>query len=355
MKQLSTILRHKVLLISVIMTLSSLGLLAQIGGRGTYDFLNAALPARAAALGGTALPIDDGDIQLSLFNPALINAEMHNQLSLSYVDYFSDIRFSSIQYGRSIANLGNFVGSLQYHNYGKFEYADEAGQRDGTFGASDYAFMLGWGRQLDSNFSIGAQVKFVGSQYETYSSFGLAVDVAGTYKTSEGWLFSLTARNIGSEMKSYLPGDASTMPFNMQFGVSKRLDHVPFRIILIYDNLQQWDLTYDDPLDLKGKIDPITGTKTESKGAEKLADQFMRHIVLGGEFYIGKNLILRGSYNYKRRQEMQIPDRLAMIGFSWGVGIRVSKFNINYSRSTFHVVGSPNYLTISTNLSNFSR
>jgi hypothetical protein len=79
----------------------------------------------------------------------------------------------------------------------------------------------------------------------------------------------------------------------------------------------------------------------------------MRHIILGGEMYIGKNLILRGSYNYKRRQEMIIPDKLAMIGFAWGIGIRVSKFQINYSRSTFHVVGSPNYLSISTNLSNF--
>lgn len=326
---------------------------AQNGGRGTYDFLETAIPARIAALGGTALPVNDNDIQLSLFNPSLINESMHNQMSLSYVDYFADVKFSSLQYGRSIENLGNFVASLQYHNYGRFDYADEAGNRDGTFGASDYALMLGWGRQLDSNFSIGAQMKLVGSQYESYHSFGLAVDVAGSYQNANGWMFSLTARNIGSELKSYLPSEASTMPFSMQLGVSKRLDHVPFRFIFVFDNLQQWDLTYDDPIDLKGKIDPITGEKKLNNNAEKFADQLMRHIILGGEMYIGKNLILRGSYNYKRRQEMIIPDKLAMIGFAWGIGIRVSKFQINYSRSTFHVVGSPNYLSISTNLSNF--
>lgn len=328
---------------------------AQVGGRGTYDFLNIAVSPRVAALGGNALPIDDNDIQLTAFNPALINQATHNQFSLSYVDYYADLGFSNVQYGRNFGNLGNFVGGLHYYNYGTFDYADEAGNRTNTFTAADYVLSLGWGRQLDSNFSIGANAKFAASQYESYNSFGLAVDVAGTYLSKTGWLFSLTARNIGSELKSYLPGEASTMPFSMQLGVSKRLDHVPFRLILIYDHLQKWDLTYDDPIDLKGRIDPITGVKSELKGAEKFADQLMRHFILGGEFYIGKGLVLRGSYNYKRRQEMQIPDKLAMVGFAWGVGVKISKFQINYSRSTFHVVGSPNYISVSTDFDSFKK
>lgn len=329
--------------------------LAQSGGRGTYDFLNVAIPARVAALGGNTVAIDDDDIQLTLFNPALITEGVHNQLGLSYVDYYSDIHFSSIQYGRSIKNVGNFVGTLQYHNYGTFEYADEAGNRYGNFYASDFAAMLGWGRQLDSSFSIGAQAKFINSSYESYHSFGIAVDVAGVYQSNSGWLFSLTARNIGSELKSYLPGDGSVMPFSMQLAASKRLEHVPFRFMIVYDHLQKWDLTYNDPIDLKDKIDPITGSVQKPNNVEHFADQLMRHFILGGELYIGKNLSLRASYNYKRRQEMVIPDKLAMIGFAWGVGIKVSKFEINYSRSIFHVVGSPNYFSISTNLDEFKR
>ncbi|MBW7847552.1 MAG: type IX secretion system protein PorQ [Bacteroidales bacterium] len=328
---------------------------AQPGGRGTYDFLNVPLSPRLAALGGVTAPIDDNDIQLSLYNPALITPEMHNQLSLAYVDYYTDLKFSNIAYGRELGKAGNFVGSVQYYNYGHFDYADEAGNRSGTFGASDYAINLGWGRRLDSSFSIGANAKLAASQYENYNSFGLAVDVAGTYLSRSGWLFSLSARNIGSEIKSYLPGQASAMPFSMQLGLSKRLDHVPFRLMIVYDHLQKWDLTYDDPIDLKGRIDPITGVKSQTKGVEKFADQLMRHFIVGGEFYIGKNLSLRGSYNYKRRQEMQIPDKLAMVGFAWGIGLKVSKFQINYARSTFHVVGSPNYISISTDLDSFRK
>ncbi|HMM12075.1 MAG TPA: type IX secretion system protein PorQ [Bacteroidales bacterium] len=336
-----------------LLVLSSLSGHAQIGGRGTYSYLETILPARLAALGGTPQTGVDNDIQFTQYNPALINPLMHNQISLAFVDYFADVKFSNLQYSRTHDKLGSFTGSLQYHNYGKFDYADESGQRDGTFGAADYALMLGWGRRLDSNFSIGAQVKWAVSQYESYTSFGMAVDVAGIYHSPEGWQLALVARNIGSELKSFLPGHASTMPFSMSLAFSQRLEHLPLRFYVVYDHLQQWDLTYTDPIDLKGLTDPITGKRNERKGIEKTADQLMRHIVIGGELSIGRNLNLRGSYNYRRRQEMLIPEKPALVGFAWGVGIKVSKFSIDYSRATFHVVGSPNYLTVSTNLDAF--
>ncbi len=328
-------------------------LLAQIGGRSTYSFLETALPARISALGGTVLTGVDSDIQFTQFNPALINPQLHNQISLAFVDYFADVKFTNLQYSHTFEKFGSFTGSLQYHNYGKFEYTGESGDRQGTFGASDYAFMLGWGRRLDSSFSIGAQLKWAVSQYEAYSSFGMAVDVAGIYHSPEGWQLALVARNIGNEIKSYLPSHSSFMPFSLSLAFSQKLEHLPLRFFAVYDHLQKWDLTYTDPIDLKGRIDPITGKRNELKGVEKTADQLMRHIVLGGELSIGKNLKLRGSYNYRKRQEMLVPEKPAMVGFAWGAGIKVSKFSIDYSRATFHVVGSPNYITVSTNLEAF--
>jgi hypothetical protein len=347
--------RLYILILVFAISLSSSGLHAQIGGRGTYDFLDATVSARVAALGGSMVPIDDGDLQLTLFNPSLISSAMHHKMSLSYVDYFADINFASAQYARSIDNIGNFMAGVQFNHYGTFDYANETGQVTGEFNASDYALVLGWGRQLDSNFSIGANAKIVGSQYESYSSFGIAVDVAGSYVTKSGWLLSMTARNIGSELKSYLPTQNSMMPFSMQFGVSKRLDHVPLRFILLYDHIEKWDLTYNDPNNLHGDIDPISGLPKSKNGFEKFGDQLMRHFIVASELYIGKNLILRGGYNYNRRQELQIPDKPGMVGFSWGFGVRISKFNINYARSTYHAVGSPNYLTLNINLSAFSK
>ena len=328
---------------------------AQIGGNYAYSFLEKPVSARVAALGTNFSSIDDNDINLGFVNPSLINSNMHNAISLAYVNFFSEINYGFAQYCRSFEKAGNFVGTLQFYDYGTFDYADEGGTQGGTFGAQDFAFNLGWGRQLDSNFSIGATAKLIYSYYESYNSFGIAVDVAGSYKSNTGWMMSLVASNIGMQMKAYVPGNRDPLPFNMQFAIAKRLEHVPFMFMVVYDHIEKWDLTYEDPQNPSGTVDPITGEVTPKSGFSKFGDQLLRHFIVGGEVYIGKNIVLRGSYNYRRRAELKVEDKLGMVGFSWGIGVRISKFKINYSRSTYHLVGSPNYLTLAFNLDSFRK
>ena len=323
--------------------------------KGTYAFLDATNSARVAALGNTVLPVYDSDIQLGIFNPSLINSDMHNGLALSYVNYYADINYMTAQYGRAFEKLGTFVATVQFHSYGEFKYADEQGLVGGTFSPSDYNIMIGWGRQLTPHWSIGANVKFAGIQYDTFKAFALAADVAGHYRTDNGWMFTAAARNIGYELYSNFEGDRDDLPFHLSAGVSKRLEHVPFLFSVTYDNIQKWDLSYDDPLDLDGNYDPITGTTQSKSDAAKFADNLMRHLVIGGEIYIGKNLVLRASYNYGMRQNLQTPTKRGLCGFAYGVGINIWKFSINYSRSEMHIYGSPNYITISTNLDRFAK
>lgn len=323
---------------------------------GTYTFLNSTNSARVAALGGVMLPIYDSDIQLTAFNPSLINNEINNSMSLSYVDYYSDINFGTVQYGRSFEKLGSFVGTIQYHNYGEFFYSGETGiVETNQFYVSDYAIYIGWGRRLNDRLSIGANLKFAGIQYEDNSSFAIAVDVAATYKSKTNWIFSLAARNIGNELYNNYQSFKNDLPFKMQLGASKRLDHLPFTIIVVYDNLQRWDLSYDDPLDLEGNYDPMTGEYVEKSKIDKIANNLFSHFVFAGELNLGKNLCLRVGYNYGYRQTMKTPTKKGAVGLSYGVGIKVYKFNINYSRSEMHIHGSPNYITITTNLDSFKK
>lgn len=248
------------------------------------------------------------------------------------------------------------MATLQFMDYGTFNYADETGTLGGTFSAQDFAFILGWGRQLDSLFSIGANAKLIYSYYESYNSFGIAVDVAGTYQSKTGWTMSLVASNIGAQLTTYVSGERSPLPFDLQYVVSKRLKHVPFRFSVIYNHLEKWDLTYEDPQNPSGGTDPITGEPEYKTGAAKFADQFLRHIIVGGEIYIGKNIILRGGYNYQRRQELKLNEKAGMVGFSWGFGIRVYKFKINYSRSAYQVSGgSPNYISMTFDFDSFTK
>ena len=323
---------------------------------GTYNFLNMTSSSRVAALGGTIVPIYNPDIQIVASNPSLINPTMHNSLSLAYVDYYNDINIASIQYGRTFDKIGSFVGTVQYNNYGDFYYSDEGGIQDNsTFAVSDYIINIGWGRRLNDKFSIGANLKFAGLQYENNSSFAMAVDVAASYQSQNNWVVSLVARNIGAELYNNYQGFRSELPFKMQAGLSKKLEHLPLTFIIVYDNIQKWDLTYNDPLDLENNYDPITGEMKKKSKLDAFANNLFRHIVVAGELNLGKNLVLRVGYNYGLRQNMKSPTKKGAVGLSYGLGINVYKFTISYSRSEMHIHGSPNYFTITTNLDSFKK
>lgn len=328
----------------------------QIGGNGVYKFLNLPNSARISSMGGNSLAIYDDDITLTLANPSLINEKMHNQLGLSFVDYFTDINYGFAQYSRTFDKLGSFVGTMQFIDYGRFRQADETGNTYGEFQASEYALNIGWGRRLAPGWSIGSNLKFIYSSLESYNSFGMAVDVAGTYHDEESnFDASLIFRNIGYQIVAYRSGNHEPLPFEIQAGVSKKFKHLPFRLSLLLTHLERWDLRYENPLNPSGGTDPFTGEPKKISGIEEVADNLMRHIVIGGEVLIGKNFSIRGGYNYGRRQEMKVQEKLSTVGFSWGFGFRVSHFQISYARSKYHLVGSPNTFTVVVDIDGFSK
>ena len=325
---------------------------AQIGGDAVYKFLNLTSSARAAAVGGSFMAVDDGDLSLALFNPSVINPQMDNNLSMSFVDYFAGVNYGFASYANSFRKIGSYAATVQYISYGDFTYADETGQTYGNFGANELALNLGWGRKLDSLFSIGANLKFIHSGLEDYTSYGLAVDIAGSYVNPKHQLtISLVARNIGTQLKPYRDSNTEKLPLEINLGLSQRLKHLPFRYSILLTNLQKWDLTYDDPNDPDNNVDPITGEVVDRDNAGEFLDKAMRHVVIGGEFLPTKNLTLRFGYNYQRRQELGVYNKMGTVGFSWGVGVKISKFQLDYARATYHLNGSPNYFTIRTNLS----
>lgn len=322
---------------------------AQKGGTQSFTFLNLPNSARVAALGYNFVAIDDNDLSIGLNNPSLINAEMNNDISLNFVDNYSDISYGFASYARSFEKLGNFAGTIQYINYGSFVRTDETGEESGEFSGSEFAPVIGWGRRLDSSFSIGANLKAVYSTFESVSAFGLAVDVSGSYfNPQKGFVMSLVARNIGAQLSGYVPGSKDPMPLEVQFGLSKKILHLPFRYSILLTNLQKWDLTYTDPSE--DNIDPFTGELKKESNAADIADKLIRHIVVGGEFVPTKHFSVRFGYNYQRRQEMKLESKKAAVGFSWGFGFRVSRFNISYARSAYHISGSPNIFSLGINL-----
>jgi hypothetical protein len=329
---------------------------AQIGGSHAYEFLSLTTSARIAGMGGNVLAIKDHDITLALANPSLITPEMHNQVAFSFINYFTGVNYGYLMYSRNFSKAGSFVGTFQFIDYGKFTSADPSGNVTGTFYASEYALNIGWGRQLGTHFSVGANGKLIYSAFEAYNSFGIAVDVAGTYTTKEQtFTASVIGRNIGSQIVPYVAGQYESLPFELQIALSQKLKHIPVRFSEIITHLEKWDLTYTDPNDPANQKDPITGETKEKSGVGKFADNLMRHIVLGAEVTIAKILSIRLGYNYQRRQELKLYNKAGLAGFSAGIGIRVKMFNLSYTRSSFNAGSpNPNFITLSVNLQEFS-
>lgn len=321
---------------------------------GAYRALTDANSARIAALGGLPLPVHDGDLQNATFNPSAISQGMHNQLAVSYVgDFHLGSHFGTVQYSRTFEKVGSFAASVQYYNYGNMGYASEGGHTDGTtFNVSDYAVTIGWGRELTDKWSIGANLKYAGLQYESARAGAIGVDVAATYWAYSNWAFSLTARNIGRQIFSKdLYSDDKWLPFSLDLMASKKLDHLPLTVFFAYHDIQKWNMRFDDPLDLAGNYDPITGETQQPTKAAKFFTNLACHLVVGGELEIGKNLVLRASYNHATHYYMDVPQTRSLVGFSAGIGVKIKAFQIDYALSRNNIVGSPHFLTLRLDMS----
>ncbi len=326
---------------------------AQIGGTSTYSFLNLIHAARVSALGGDVIAINDNDYNLTYHNPALLTPEMNHNLVMNYVNYFTDINYGYVAYATDINDKGIFSGGINYINYGKFIAADESGVITGEFKAAEYSFNLIYSKAIDSSFRIGVNFKPILSTLEKYTSFGIASDIGVVYsKPNSLFTAALVIKNIGTQLKTYT-AEKEPIPFNIQLGISQKLKHAPLLFSITFDHLERWDLTYDEP-DNISNFDGLAEEESQSK-IDKIADQFMRHVIMGVEFSPIQNLYLRAGYNYRRRQEMIIESRTSTIGFSWGFGIKISKFHLSYGRATYHLAGASDHFSISTDLDNFKK
>lgn len=330
--------------------------LAQLGGTNTYEFLNLSPSARISALGGNLITVVDDDVNLAFHNPGLLNAQMHQQISFSQNFHVLDIQNGYASYGHYFekAELSTHIG-VQYVSYGDFDQTDEFGMVNGTFSAGEYALTLGVGKQLSERFSAGANLKTISSQFESYNSFGMTVDAGLVYQdTASRIVATLVVKNMGTQFSTYEDDNFEPLPFDVQIGVSKRLRYLPFRFSIIYHHLNQWNILYDDPNSDEPTLF-LGDTESEESSTSIFFDNLFRHFVFNGEFLFGKkeNFRLRIGYNHFMRKELSVENFRSLAGFSFGAGIKINRFRIDYGRTNFHLAGGMNHLSISTNFKEF--
>ena len=326
---------------------------AQLGGQAAFRILDIPNSARASALGGNYIAVKDNDINLGIFNPALLNAGMGRQVALSYLPYLDGINIGYAGYAHHFDSLGaTFSGSVQYVDYGTFKRTDESGNDLGEFKAGEYVLQVGGGIPLDSLFTIGANVKFINSNLDTWNSTAWAVDLGGVFhKPSIGLTVAAMVRNLGTQASTFT-GEREKLPLQFQVGTTYKFKHAPFRLGLMFEQLQQWDLTYEDP-NATPQVDPLTGEVIEDRVTR--FEKAMLHVVPSAEILLSENFMLRVGYNYRRRQEMVLPEKPALTGVSFGIGLRVSKIHLSYGYSQLNLAGISNTITIAVRFADFRK
>ena len=310
--------------------------------------------ARLASFGTNFSTFYEPNIDVAVSNASLISPSLHNFGMIHYANYFSAYSNVQVAYARELKKVGMFLASMQYLSYGSVDEYDEFGTYKGLSGRSyDAVLNIGWGRALvDSVFSIGANFKYIFSRGENFWQHGIAGDVSGTYTNMEKRLaVSLALRNIGAVLRSDVFSDYERMPFQIDLALYQRVKHAPFGYSIVFSNLQKWNLS---GVDLNEEtIDPVTGEVEKPNKLSAFADNAMRHVIFGGELFLFRNFTFRLGYNYHRRQELKTETRPGFVGFSWGVGAKIYKFQVDYARSAWNLAGAPNFISVSANLSDF--
>ena len=332
--------------IFLLLFLGSSHLFGQVGGESIYNFLNISGSARQAALGGTVLTLVD-DVNQPIWNPATINSTLDNKLSVSYLNYLADLNLATAAYAFKFNDkVGTFHTSINYLNYGKFIGADEEGVETGNFKAYDLSFSVGYAYNIpNSNIFVGANIKFINSVIENYSSVGIGTDLSILFNSIDvPYKITLVVRNIGSQITFY-EESKEDLPTQIDFGASYKLQNVPITWYLTIDNLQKWDISVSNP---SNEITDIDGTITEEE--IKFFDNAIRHFTFGAELFSENAFNIRLGYNFRRSKELMLVDKRTFSGFTAGFGLKMNKLKFSYAFTKYHPASNASTFSLLINL-----
>ena len=329
----------------------------QVGGSEIFQFLDLSNSARITALGENTYTLYGDDATAAYLNPSLLNPSMDGALSFNHNFRFQNIGNGYFSFAKHLPKIGYTAHfGIQYINYGDFRLTDDTGVDQGAFDAAEQAFVLGVGKQWNKHWGYGVNAKYVSSRFESYKASGGFFDVSAIYRDSSRRLVAtLLLGNLGTQLTTYTDGNRESTPFEIAVGLSKRMKKVPVTWFFNMSNLQQWRLEKDNPFD-----NPILFLGEEPKEKSQLAtgfDNLMRHVSIGTEIDLSKQgtFKLRFGYNHLRRKELTVQNLRSLAGISFGFGIKIKRIQIDYGNMVYHLAGSVNHFSISTNLKRFKR
>ncbi|MFD0994094.1 type IX secretion system protein PorQ [Tenacibaculum geojense] len=322
-------------------------IVAQTGGENSFLVVNTTASAHQIALGGKTLTLLN-NVNQPNWNPATINVDMDRKLSANYSSYLSGISVGSLSYVHQFNRYSAPIYfGIQYNNYGTLISADTEGNETGTFSASDIVINSGYAYKIpNSNFTVGANAKFINSTIANFNATALAFDFGVLYNNSyKPYIFSIVIRNAGFQLSKFI-NQKEKLPFEIALGASYQLENMPLKWYVTLDNLQKWKVAAPNP---SNSSTDLEGNTTDEEIS--FLDNAFRHVIIGAELFPKKAINLRVGYNFRRSKELQLQNTRSFGGLSFGFGLKMNKIKLNYAYAKFHSAANTSTFSLEIDLS----
>jgi len=299
-----------------------------LGGNAVFSYLLQPNAAKLSSLGGVNISSIGNDLGMAYNNPALLRDDMHQQISTSFYSFAEGVQQLGFvnAYHHQKSNTNIALG-VQYLSYGSITQTDPSGNILGVFKPADYTIQFMLSHVYKSNWWVGLTTKYINSSYGQYHATGLAFDWGIAYLNSNKLLqVSFLAKNMGTQLSTYVPAaPKEELPFDLQLGITKKLENAPFQFSLTAHHLQQFNILYNDPIfnNLEGD------TRFNQKNT---AQKIFTHLVFSSELILSDQLQINTGLNLMRRQSLNAYNMTnGLNGFTLGFGLHLNKLHIQYA------------------------
>ena len=283
-------------------------------GTTSLQFLSVRPSARAAALGGAyTASVDNSDA--CFWNPAALTKISGQDASISFIDYFLDVKMYAFSYGMTTTHYGSFGIFGLYSDIGEIEVtrtdargfsADRSYYNPGLTGEVIRPFQMvagvSYGLELTKAFSFGLTAKYAEENLVYYKVRTVVFDGGIHFKTGYRSIeIAAAIKNFGSDVKFI--ENKYPIPQTLNIAVSGNLiGSTGNNLFMDSDDnavLFEYDIT-------------------------QLRDYDQQHIV-GMEYSFKNMLMLRGGYKFNGDQE----------SYSFGCGVKYQNLRFDYSYNPF--------------------
>ncbi|MBI4385818.1 MAG: PorV/PorQ family protein [Elusimicrobia bacterium] len=279
---------------------------AGVGTTGA-TFLKVGVGARPLAMGGAFSALAD-DANAIYWNPGALAEVQKRDVTASYNALFKDENQGFLAFATPLRdNMGTLGVGLNYLTITDIEKrAADTESADSTFSNQNFALMASYGRAgLLDGLSLGGNLKYIRETLDTFSGNAVAIDLGALYKTGiENLTAGFTIQNLGTKigpdpLPLLVKGGAAYKLFNQRLAVASDFD---------------W-----------------------------LAMDKRAYLGFGAEFWAHKALAIRAGYQAGRAQ-----DRLSssMVGTSFGMGLKMDRFSMDYAFLPFGNLGDTHRVTL---------